>query len=366
MQRLIDRGLDGIELVFAANDVMAVGALSAIRDAGLTPGTDVAVAGFDDIPTVRDVTPPLTTVRVPLEEIGRRALRLALGDADAASDGAVRTEVVLRESTPAPRASSPRRRPPRGCPPPRLVAPARRRRRHRTPVRTSASDLRVHRDSVNLRAVAAPGRSPGAVPRELGVARSARRVLHSGKRFPAAARRPSPPAPGSNRTHRGRADHPADHRSTTTRRTVGIIMNGVSGRMGYRQHLVRSILAIREQGGVLLADGVTRVQVEPILVGRSEAKLAELAAKHGIEHYTTNLDEALADDRWQIYADFLVTKARAQAIRKAIAAGKAIYTEKPTAESVRGGARARRASPRRPASRTASCTTSSTSRACRS
>jgi len=115
--------------------------------------------------------------------------------------------------------------------------------------------------------------------------------------------------------------------------TIGIIMNGVSGRMGYRQHLVRSILAIREQGGVLLADGVTRVQVEPILVGRSEAKLADLAAKHGIEHYTTNLDEALADPRWQIYSDFLVTKARAAAIRKAIAAGKAIYTEKPTAES---------------------------------
>lgn len=114
--------------------------------------------------------------------------------------------------------------------------------------------------------------------------------------------------------------------------SIGIIMNGVSGRMGYRQHLVRSILAIREQGGVELSDG-TRVQVEPILVGRSEQKLAELAEKHGIEHYTTNLDEALADDRWQIYADFLVTKARAAAIRKAIAAGKAIYTEKPTAES---------------------------------
>ncbi len=61
MQRLLARGLDGVELVFAANDVMAVGALSAIRDAGLTPGADVAVAGFDDIPTVRDVTPPLTT-----------------------------------------------------------------------------------------------------------------------------------------------------------------------------------------------------------------------------------------------------------------------------------------------------------------
>ncbi|WP_223695321.1 Gfo/Idh/MocA family protein [Leifsonia poae] len=109
-------------------------------------------------------------------------------------------------------------------------------------------------------------------------------------------------------------------------------MNGVSGRMGYRQHLLRSILAIRDQGGVLLADG-RRVQVEPILVGRSEAKLAELAAKHGIENYTTDLDAALADDRWQIYSDFLVTKARASAIKKAIAAGKAIYTEKPTAES---------------------------------
>lgn len=114
--------------------------------------------------------------------------------------------------------------------------------------------------------------------------------------------------------------------------TIGIIMNGVSGRMGYRQHLLRSILAIREQGGVLLSDG-SRVQVEPILVGRSEAKLAELAAKHDIEHFTTDLDAALADDRWQIYSDFLVTKARASAIKKAIAAGKAIYTEKPTAES---------------------------------
>ena len=115
-------------------------------------------------------------------------------------------------------------------------------------------------------------------------------------------------------------------------RTLGIIMNGVSGRMGYRQHLVRSILAIRDQGGVELSDG-SRVQVEPLLVGRNEAKLAELAERHGLEHYTTDLDAALADDRWQIYADFLVTKARASAIKKAIAAGKAIYTEKPTAES---------------------------------
>jgi predicted dehydrogenase len=116
-------------------------------------------------------------------------------------------------------------------------------------------------------------------------------------------------------------------------KTIGVIMNGVSGRMGYRQHLVRSILAIREQGGVLLSNG-ERVQVEPILVGRREAVLADLARKHGIADYTTDLDAALADPRWQIYADFLVTKARAAAIRKAVAAGKAIYTEKPTAESL--------------------------------
>ena len=120
--------------------------------------------------------------------------------------------------------------------------------------------------------------------------------------------------------------------SESTTPTLGIILNGASGRMGYRQHLVRSILAIREQGGVLLSDG-TRVQVEPLLVGRSEAKLAELAGKHGLTNWTTDLDAALADPKWQVYADFLVTKARVPAIKKAIAAGKHIYTEKPTAES---------------------------------
>ncbi len=115
-------------------------------------------------------------------------------------------------------------------------------------------------------------------------------------------------------------------------RSIGIIMNGVSGRMGYRQHLVRSILAIREQGGVLLSDG-TRVQLEPLLVGRSEEKLRQLAETHGLTHFTTSLDDALANPDFSIYADFLVTQARVGAIRKAIAAGKHIYTEKPTAES---------------------------------
>ena len=99
MRRLVEQGLDGIELVFAVNDVLAVGAMSALRDAGLTPGTEVAIAGFDDVPIVRDLTPPLTTVRTPLEEIGRRALRLAL-DAAVEDEAPVQTEVVLRASTP--------------------------------------------------------------------------------------------------------------------------------------------------------------------------------------------------------------------------------------------------------------------------
>jgi len=117
-----------------------------------------------------------------------------------------------------------------------------------------------------------------------------------------------------------------------TTRTIGIIMNGVTGRMGYRQHLVRSILAIRDDGGLPLPDG-TRLQVEPILVGRNAAKLEEIARRHGIEHWTTDLDAALADPRWDVFADFAVTSARADALREAIAAGKAIYTEKPTAET---------------------------------
>lgn len=114
--------------------------------------------------------------------------------------------------------------------------------------------------------------------------------------------------------------------------SIGIIMNGVSGRMGYRQHLLRSILAIRDQGGVLRSDG-SRTQVVPMLVGRSIPKLRELADRHGIEHVSDDLDAALADPDFAIYADFLVTTARVAAIRKAIAAGKHVYTEKPTAES---------------------------------
>ena len=93
---------------------------------------------------------------------------------------------------------------------------------------------------------------------------------------------------------------------------LGVIMNGVTGRMGYRQHLVRSVLAIREQGGVLLADG-SRVQLEPVLVGRNPAKLAEIAAEHGVSRWTTDLDEVLADDSLRIYFDAQLTSVRADA-----------------------------------------------------
>lgn len=113
---------------------------------------------------------------------------------------------------------------------------------------------------------------------------------------------------------------------------LGIILHGATGRMGYRQHLVRSVLAIRDQGGVLLSSG-DRVPVEPILVGRRAQALAAIARDHGVDHYTTDLDTALSDPRWQVYGDFLSTRPRPDALRRAIAAGKAVYSEKPTAET---------------------------------
>ncbi|MFF4196969.1 Gfo/Idh/MocA family protein [Nonomuraea sp. NPDC001831] len=116
-------------------------------------------------------------------------------------------------------------------------------------------------------------------------------------------------------------------------RTIGVVMNGVTGRMGYRQHLVRSVLAINEQGGVTLSDG-DRVRLRPVLVGRNADKLADIADRHGIQDHTTDLDAALADDDNLIYFDAQVTSARVKAVLKAIEAGKHVYAEKPTAESV--------------------------------
>ncbi|SFS74452.1 Gfo/Idh/MocA family protein [Paenibacillus sp. BC26] len=115
--------------------------------------------------------------------------------------------------------------------------------------------------------------------------------------------------------------------------TVGIIMNGVTGRMGTNQHLIRSILAIRNQGGVPLPNGDT-IMPDPILVGRQEHKLKALAEKHGGLRWSTDLDQCLADPNFQLYFDSQTTQHRAESIKKAIKAGKHIYCEKPTADSL--------------------------------
>ena len=116
------------------------------------------------------------------------------------------------------------------------------------------------------------------------------------------------------------------------RRTVGIAMNGVTGRMGYNQHLVRSILAIREQGGLPSQAGL--IWPEPVLVGRNEAKLRAIADRHGLGRYTTSLDEALAEPDVQIYFDAQTTQLHDKAITAAIEAGKHVYAEKPLAEQL--------------------------------
>ena len=111
---------------------------------------------------------------------------------------------------------------------------------------------------------------------------------------------------------------------------VGIIMNGVTGRMGTNQHLLRSIAEIMKQGGVKVNAGET-IMPDPILVGRDVNKLEKLCALSGVKKMTTNLDEALADPNNIIYFDSQTTGRRADAVRKAVKAGKHIYCEKPIA-----------------------------------
>src|SRR5699024_4417889 len=116
-------------------------------------------------------------------------------------------------------------------------------------------------------------------------------------------------------------------------RTLRIAMNGITGRMGYRQHLLRSILPIRDQGGLTMPNG-DKVQVEPILVGRRENALAEIAAQHDVAEWTTDLDGVIADERTDIVFDASMTSLRAGTLTKAMKAGKHIFTEKPTAETL--------------------------------
>lgn len=117
-----------------------------------------------------------------------------------------------------------------------------------------------------------------------------------------------------------------------TDRRLKVAMNGVTGRMGKNQHLVRSILAIREQGGLLLPTGEL-VQIDPLLLGRDARKMERLAGEVGVSDWSTDLDAALSDPDVAIVFDASSTKLRADFLNRAIAAGKAIYCEKPSAET---------------------------------
>ena len=114
---------------------------------------------------------------------------------------------------------------------------------------------------------------------------------------------------------------------------LGIIMHGVTGRMGYNQHLVRSILAIRDQGGIMLKNG-DRLVVDPIIVGRNADKMQALAKKHNIARWSDDLDAALANPEDSIFFDAGTTLMRAGLLEKALAAGKHVYCEKPTSDDL--------------------------------
>ncbi|MBV9671460.1 MAG: Gfo/Idh/MocA family oxidoreductase [Verrucomicrobia bacterium] len=116
-------------------------------------------------------------------------------------------------------------------------------------------------------------------------------------------------------------------------RRIGLIMHGVTGRMGMNQHLIRSIVAIREDGGVPLRNG-DRLMPDPIIIGRNRERLESLAKQYGVERVGTDLDAALADPQNEIFFDASTTQMRASLLRKAISAGKAVYCEKPTADNL--------------------------------
>jgi predicted dehydrogenase len=114
---------------------------------------------------------------------------------------------------------------------------------------------------------------------------------------------------------------------------IGIVMHGVTGRMGMNQHLIRSIMEIRKQGGVALKDG-TRLMPDPLLVGRNAAKVEALARAHHVHRWTTDLDAALKSREDAIFFDAASTQLRPALLKRAIAAGKHIYCEKPVATTL--------------------------------
>jgi predicted dehydrogenase len=114
---------------------------------------------------------------------------------------------------------------------------------------------------------------------------------------------------------------------------IGIIMHGVTGRMGMNQHLIRSILEIRKQGGVALKDG-TRLMPDPILIGRNPGKVKELANKHGVERWSADLDEALKNKDDTVFFDAASTQLRPKLLKQAIKAGKHVYCEKPVSTTL--------------------------------
>ncbi|EYC51304.1 oxidoreductase [Hylemonella gracilis str. Niagara R] len=114
---------------------------------------------------------------------------------------------------------------------------------------------------------------------------------------------------------------------------LGIIMHGVTGRMGMNQHLIRSICAIRAQGGVMLSNG-DKVMPDPILIGRNAEKIEALAKAHGIGRWGTDLDQALANKDDTVFFDAGTTQMRPTLLAKALRAGKHVYCEKPIATTL--------------------------------